>query len=653
MRKLKVLATVLVVFLSSSAYGALGVTASSGAGQPGGVVVIDLALISSTNVNFQVRLNYDDTNLTADLSSCGGVANIVGDAIPSCVSNAGYIAIGGASGSNSVLPSADLGSISFTINGAVMPPANFPLTVSNEVYSEGPPAFAALTSDSSSDGAITVALVGPAYTSDVVSGTALTFATGVIEGGMDPSDSIDITNTGTASTTLTGACALSGADAGKFSITPSGGAFSVNDGAAAAIISVACDASTAGTFAASLDCTHNENMDTEAYALSCTIDPALPTYAADSTALTFAPLVETTAPASTGTLDLTNTGDAGSQLAGTCSIANEVGGSAFTVTNGAAFDIATTDAAHTVTVECSTAAAGAYTADLSCAHNDAVTGTPTVHAMACTVSAAGEAIYASSPVADGGTIEMTGGVDPVVEGTVTTFDLDISNAATLITDNNLDLVGCDVTAGSAEITLSAPLTASLATMGGSTTATFTCDTSTAGNFSSTFTCPYSTDGDTGVQENTASYTVNCDVRAAASASSPSTSTLNIVAPPGGSAAGIVTIAETLGEGQTITGLACTLDAMSSTDFTITTVPAAMIASGGDTTLEVTLTDGGNDPLTGSITCNYMDSNGANQFTITLAGSIRAIVVPTLSAMGYAALIFGLLLVGFFGVRRRA
>ena len=642
----------------SQVFAQPGILIADTSGSLGTVVPVTAKYLGDgTDSALNFDLVYDETKLTP--SNCVG-SNLTTTTATTTVTLCSFIApnivrvliqnfsggniVGQAAGSEETIITVD-----FTI-GAAVALGDSALTLSSVNFA---PSGADGSATGNSTPVVEIILEGPIYTSDVVSGTDLTFATGVIAGGTGPSDSIDITNTGTAGTTLTGSCALSGADAGSYSITPAGGAFSVDDGAAAATISVACDASTDGTFVASLDCTHNENGDTEAYALSCTIDPPLPTYTADSTALTFAPLVETTAPASTGTLDLTNTGDAGSQLAGTCSITNEVGGSAFSVTGGAMFDIATSDSAHVVTVECSTAAFGTYTADLSCAHNDAVTGSPTVQAMSCEVTEPGAAAFVSLPVA--GAINMTPSGDVVQNSASPTFDVVISNGTDDVTANSLDLVACSMTAGS--ITASSdPLTVSIDADGGTSfqLVTFTCPTTSAGPQTGTYTCPYSTNGTVG-NEGTAVYDITCGVRAAESAGSPTVDqNLRITAPPGGSSSGSIPISELNGEGEDLTGVSCSLDAAATTaGFTITTDPTATIASGTSSSVVITLTDGGVSPLTGTATCNYTDSSGAGSFDISLTGVIRAIIVPTMSTIGYIAMMFGLLLVGFFGIRRRA
>lgn len=94
------------------------------------------------------------------------------------------------------------------------------------------------------------------------------------EGDPDPSGSLTITNTGDATTTLSGSCGLSG-DA-EISLT--GGAFSVAQGAAGAVLPVACDASTQGDYSATLSCTHNgTNVASPVdYAVTCSVGPPGP-----------------------------------------------------------------------------------------------------------------------------------------------------------------------------------------------------------------------------------------------------------------------------------------------------------------------------------------------------------------------------------------
>jgi len=111
----------------------------------------------------------------------------------------------------------------------------------------------------------------PAFTG-VASGLTMNAAE---EGDADPTGSLTITNTGDASTTLTGTCSLTGPDA-EISLT--GGAFSVAQATAGAVMGVACDASAEGTYNSTLSCTHNgTNVASPAtYPVSCTVGPPGP-----------------------------------------------------------------------------------------------------------------------------------------------------------------------------------------------------------------------------------------------------------------------------------------------------------------------------------------------------------------------------------------
>lgn len=90
------------------------------------------------------------------------------------------------------------------------------------------------------------------------------------QGDPDPSGSLAITNSGAATTTLTGTCTL----AGDTEISVTNGGFSVVQGAPAAVVGVACDASAHGTYNSTLSCSHNgSNSSPVDYAVSCVIAP--------------------------------------------------------------------------------------------------------------------------------------------------------------------------------------------------------------------------------------------------------------------------------------------------------------------------------------------------------------------------------------------
>jgi hypothetical protein len=543
MKKIKIIVSLLTVMLSGIVYAQPGATVATGSGQPGTLVPIAIGYLGTGSgvVGVQWDVNYDAVNLTADLTNCG--ATLGGTAINCANPSAGVIRFTGFSGTLTEIPTGALGTIDFTIGGGVMPPVTFPLTVSNEVYSDA--ALNSVPPVGSSDGQVD-AVLGPQpdWSSAPAGGSTLTFPT-VIAGGANQTQLVSVTNAGAAGSTLTGTCALSGATDPELTIT-SGAAVSLAQGVSSDV-NLSCDATAAGTFTGSLDCTHNGDGTTEA--------------------------------------------------------------------------------------------------------------SPVSYPLSCTVSPPGAAQYASTP-ADGGTVQMTTGAGTLQGSAAPTGSIDISNPAPNATDNDLDLVGCTY-AGDAAISVTStnPLTTALAPQSAATaTVAFSCDTAVVGNFTGTYTCPYSTDGDTTVQENTASYTVNCDIRAAQSVGNPAngaSSNASITAPPGGSTTNtVVTFSETNNEGLDITDLSCTL--ATGTDFAVVTAMPATIPAGGSIGVDVSFTDPAvAGPFADVMTCTYTDSAGVATVTVNLTGAVRAVVVPALSWVGYAAMMLGLLFVGFIGFRRRA
>ncbi len=189
-----------------------------------------------------------------------------------------------------------------------------------------------------------IAAISPQYTSAPAVGTAIALGQ-VLQGGTNPASSIDITNTGDATTTLTGTCT----SAAPFIVT--GGAYSVVQGAAAATVGIECDATAApAVYNGTLSCTHNgTNIASPAdYPVSCEVLAAVATgdqNPADGTALNVV-----VAPGGTGTTTVTfsETGGQGVDITDlNCTVTPGVG---FAITAPAAFP-ATVPAAGTLPVE--------------------------------------------------------------------------------------------------------------------------------------------------------------------------------------------------------------------------------------------------------------------------------------------------------------
>lgn len=618
-------------------------------------------------VGFQAKFTYDNTKVQVSATGLNACS-----AIYTCTDDGSSINMVAFTFPSSELPSTqiDIGfdMLAGAVNGDVIAlnliPGPTTVNVDGEEYVDFNANPVAVVG--SSNGSITiVAGPTPVYGSTPADGTPLAVMSVLQNSGTDPTTSLVINNNaGDADTTLTGTCALT--TGAPFSFDGGSEAFSVAQNATATgvltdTVILSCDNTAAqNNYTDTVTCTSNGGADAT-YAVECDVTPPLPTYTSNPAA--GATIDLGTAFSGSGdlttSLEISNTGDATSTLnSGNCALTGANMG-AFSIganLSGAAAILAGNSVTETIT--CNDPGLGngngtLLTATLSCDNDDGGTD-PQTYSLQCTYNEPGQAQYASTP-ADGATIEMT--PTPLLVGSASpTASIVISNPAPGVTDNSLGITGCTY-AGNPEISVTSadPLTATLAPQSAATeTVALTCNTATVGNYTGTYSCPYSTDGVMGA-EGTATYTVNCDIRAAESAGSPSagTSTASITSPPGGSTTStVVTFSELNNEGLDITGLSCALT--TGTDFVLT-VPPATVPAGGNVPVEVTFTDPGTPgPYTDTLTCSYTDSAGASgNIIVDLTGAVRAIVVPTLSTMGYIAMIFGLLLVGFFGVRRRA
>jgi hypothetical protein len=95
-------------------------------------ISIDYLGTGSEVVGYQVDINFDNTNLTVGIN-CNST---LGSAGIGCVDNGSYVRIIVFGLSNDALPNGQVGLLNFTISPGVIPPSIFPISVSNEVYSQ-------------------------------------------------------------------------------------------------------------------------------------------------------------------------------------------------------------------------------------------------------------------------------------------------------------------------------------------------------------------------------------------------------------------------------------------------------------------------------------------------------------------------------------
>lgn len=489
-------------------------------------------------------------------------------------------------------------------------------------------------------------------------------ALNVIQNSADPSQNVLISNVGEATSTLTGSCSETSDLDGVFDISGDT-AFSVLEGAAAAVVTVTCDS--AGSIAlhtGEMTCTHDGDGTTESspatYALSCNITEG--PQAAYSDALSPDPLnlvaVEEGDANPTGTVTVSNTGDDDTTLTGTCSYS---GDAEMSLANGA-FSLGQS-VSNVATLTCNASAEGNYSGSISCTHDAGNVGSPVIHAVTCDVGPPGDAVY-SSVKAPGGVYDLTPPGDPVPVGTVIpTQDLVITNNPPEANDRELVLLNCGFSAqplGSTPqglaIGISATEPGSPLAPNASTTVTFSCDSSQAGDFSDVYSCDYDVDGD-GASDGTAAYPVNCVVREAESEvtlSPESGGTVTIVAPLGGFGQGSVVFNEILDEGVNASLDDCYLD--DETYFSIVSpasFPQPIPADGSLSVVVEGMGTADGQPTGTTLYCTYTDSeNDGTTVSWTFGVVVQTAAIPTLSTWGLALMILTLLGLGGIVSRRK-
>lgn len=451
-------------------------------------------------------------------------------------------------------------------------------------------------------------------------------------------------NAGDDGSTLNYTCIESSDPSSKFTISGQTTNIDVAKGNSATV-TVACDSSAiGGPFTGQMSCAHNgSNTSPALFALSCTVNAGPePAFTGTPSGLAMVAAEEGDANPS-GSLTITNTGDAETTLTGTCGLS---GDPQISLTGGA-FSVAQGTAGATLPVACDASAQGNYSATLSCTHNGTNTASPVNYGVTCEVGPPGPAIFASVP-APGSIINMTPTEVPV-GGTVANQVLTIRNDAPEANDRDLELSGCAFV-GDPQITATAPST-TIAPMG-STSVTFSCDSANVGAYSGTYSCNYAETGGAGPVA-VASYTVNCGIRAAEAEigfTPAPNSTLNITVPVNGTGATFINISEVNDEGVDASIESCTL--ADGANFEIITAFPFVVPAGGTVQIQIEGTDPGNGGLnfTDTITCNGTDSSGPVSASWLLNLNVQIAAIPTLSTLGLLAMI--LTMFGFGGIMIR-
>jgi len=532
-----------------------------------------------------------------------------------------------------------LGTISFQ-SAVAVPVASYPLAITEENYFDIN--AVGVTPTASTDGTITVNAGPQPFFNTTPANVSLS---GQISTTLETNVVVD-NNGGEAGSSLDYTCTETSDPDNKFTI--SGETAKVIGTTETGTIAVACDSSVIGSWSGNVECTHNgSNTSPMNVPLACTVTAGPePAYTGVAAGLAMV-ATEQGDPDPTGSVAITNTGDATTTLTGTCTLTGP--DAQITVSNGA-FSVAEGAAAHSVAVSCDASAEGDYSNTLSCTHNGTNTASPATYPVSCDVGPPGPAVYASTP-ADGAVIDMTT-ADVPVGAVVPDQVLTITNDAAEANDRDLALMGC-AWAGDAAITATAPTTPVAAQA--STSVTFSCDTAAVGAWTGTYSCPHDLDGD-GTADSTATYTVNCGVRVAASdiLEAPVSGTaLSMVVPIGGTAQASVNFSEILDEGVDATIDACSFG---TADFSVVTTIPATVTAGSTVTVNVEGTDPGNGTLifNDTLTCTYTDSDsapGTASWPITMTVS-TAVPIPTLSVWGLMLMILTLVGLGGMVMRRK-
>lgn len=604
MKKTAIISGLLLVasFGFGSAFAGPGVQVGDGSGPAGSGTPVNITVDfegGGSTVGGQFRINYDDTNLTPDLTngctSVNWVCSIQSPGVLQYVS--GAVPAG--------LPTENIGTIAFDISSAG--PGNYDLTVSDELYGdieENP-----VAPDGTVNGAITVEGAAAAYTSAPPPG-ALNVGS-VQQFGTNPAVNVLITNSGAGGSTLTGTCSETSDPSDVFTVSGTT-AFEVLQGDPGDTVTVTCDSTgDIDTHTGTMECSHDgDNLPNPAvYNLSCTITTVPePTFSAAPNALNFN-ATEEDDPVPAQVFTITNSGDSGTTL--------QSSGAGCTITGADAAKFSMGDGTFTVpfggsaikSVSCDTSAEGSFSAQVDCTHNG--TNDPSVNAVAlsCEVGPPGAAIYASTP-APGFAFEFEEAVSPTDPPGL---NLNIRNEAGQ-GDNPL-FIDCQFDGGSSpQITYSPTYAGVPIAPGGQVDITLACDAEEIGTYTATLNCAYGVDGSSttgGPGSGTATYTATCESRLAESDVDPSPADgtpLMGLADPGGTFPFNVVFTEVNDEGED-GSVSCSL--ADGTNFAITSplgFPAG-VPAGGSLTVTVTGTapDDGSTSVTDTLNCTYFDS----------------------------------------------
>ncbi|MBI5929588.1 MAG: choice-of-anchor D domain-containing protein [Chloroflexi bacterium] len=293
------------------------------------------------------------------------------------------------------------------------------------------PDGALLVSDDFSGAIYRISYRSPGYTSSPAAGNSIQI--GAVQGS-NASANIAVSENGNANLSVTGTSFAAGSSP-QISVTgfvP----FTIADGSGQTQnITVTCNASTVGTFTATLNVAHNATGSPATYPITCNVTAApTPIYWSSPTPgqpITISQVVGN--PASTN-LVVSESGTANLNVTGTSFVAG--GSPQISVTGFAPFTIVDgSGQTQNITITCDTSVVGVYTRTLQVAHNGV--GSPATYAITCNVTAQPTPGYISAPAPGPLTINA-------VRGAPTSAEVVISQSGTA----NLSVTGVSFAAGS-------------------------------------------------------------------------------------------------------------------------------------------------------------------------------------------------------------
>jgi hypothetical protein len=592
---------------------AQAVSVGSDSGVGGDTLVIPVTFTAGGDLSgIDLDITFDDSQFSAASASCAANDACAGAFTNCSVNPDGTANIIVAAGS--ACSTGTLGEITLTIDAAATA-GDKPLTVtvvgaSDSSGTDIDPASVGVT-----DGNAIV--LGAAYASNPTPAQGVDLGS-VVQGDTDPSADVDITNSGAAGTQLVGTCSIL-TNPTVFSVAAPG-TFDIAAGATASV-TVSCDsAQPQQVHNGVMTCTHNGDDTGEAdpadYDLTCLItDGPHPQFNASPSTLSFEAAQAgdvMSSQQSTITNSSPDAEDTTLNSTSACVLAGTDAGQ-YSLSGGVTYSLLRTGGVSetsVLTISCDATVEGDYNdASVSCPH-DGSNASPGIIDLSCKVNTAGAAVYGSSPVAPGGTIDFTPGDDAIVGTDPPDQTNNIENTTTDVNDNDL-WVECSLSPNAA-ISETTDNNGFFIAPDSSRPATFTCDASTAGNYSTTYTCDYGVDGTESTGAGTATYDVVCDVSEAVSDVSvdpASGETLTTVVSTGGTGTFHVTFTENADEGVDGELIICELDDGSVFSITSPDSFPVDIPAGGSVWVTVEGTDPGDTEIIEDVLrCTYSDSD---------------------------------------------